>query len=900
MSKYLFFLIPVISLFTSCNSSNKEHKLPHKTYYITCDSTDFKSIHHNFKENKYILAVLGSQNNNEAVKIRVRGDSSREYPKKSLKIKVLNGAHIEGKSIFNLNAEYKDKSFSHSYISSLIFKELNYPCFTSSMASVYVNNNLHGLFLEIENMDKNFLLRNKLNPKGDLYKATKDGACLFSLSELDVKWEKKSNKKNSWAPLRNLIIDIQDLTQLDFDTYIKDNFDYDKLIDYLAINNFIANGSTNYHNYYLYKDVENNGKWMFIPWDLDKSLSYYNWQPFAYHSTSSDWENDNPIIERCYLSKMIRADVIQKLSTFEEVLGPEFYQPILASIESALQKLVLEDITDKVDSKKQWKNAIRKERKFLDNRAQKAVAKMQEFPFSFEVHKTAPLLSSPFYLSWDKSSDSTEVSYELFLSKDFLYKDSVSTRVYKTNSSQIKITEDLALGEYYWKVVAVKKDLKATGFNSKNSFMLRKGTNLPSILDTSITLTEKESPYLINDSLIINENMLLSAEPGVVLLMNKNAEIKVFGGLNFKGSSSENIIIHPNIPNSYFHSIYFYSSSFDNDLEHVTIYDGLINSKYSSYSLRNVTITIKNRPMQFGTKRPSIIWAWYGSVSIDSLRLFGNGKGEGININWANSIVRNSRFYNTPDAIEFINVTGGEISNNLVLNSPDDAIDLNACKEVSIQNNTLVNSVDKGISIGAEQYGKSSNINIKHNYILGNKIGVSVKDSADVYTQNNTIAYNLIAFEVYKKNKQYNLGGSIFSVNDAFCENKTTEKVDEFSTLSSSSESNSCFVSRQDDGFVIPQELYYKVVNESLVLENHSLLTMNLNTAKLIVDEVYEVSLNKLSPIRAGEKAWIYKKKPKDRKHTNFSIDKRNFITEKSKLALKINDQVIQLKSSAK
>ena len=277
MSKYLFFLIPVISLFTSCNPSNKEHKLPHKTYSITCDSTDFKSIHHNFKENKYILAILGSQNNNEAVKIRVRGDSSREYPKKSLKIKVLNGAHIEGKSIFNLNAEYKDKSFSHSYISSLIFKELNYPCFTSSMASVYVNNNLHGLFLEIENMDKNFLLRNKLNPKGDLYKATKDGACLFSLSELDVKWEKKSNKKNSWAPLRNLIIDIQDLTQLDFDTYIKNNFDYDKLIDYLAINNFIANGSTNYHNYYLYKDVENNGKWMFIPWDLDKSLSYYNW-----------------------------------------------------------------------------------------------------------------------------------------------------------------------------------------------------------------------------------------------------------------------------------------------------------------------------------------------------------------------------------------------------------------------------------------------------------------------------------------------------------------------------------------------------------------------------------------------------------------------------------------------
>ena len=126
------------------------------------------------------------------------------------------------------------------------------------------------------------------------------------------------------------------------------------------------------------------------------------------------------------------------------------------------------------------------------------------------------------------------------------------------------------------------------------------------------------------------------------------------------------IEIRPNIPNSYFHSIYFYSSNFENILEHVSIYEGLINSKYSNYSLNNVSIAIKNRPMQFGSKRPSIIWAWHGDVSIDNLTLYGNGKGEGININWADAKVLNSRFYNTPDAIEFINVQGGEISNNLV------------------------------------------------------------------------------------------------------------------------------------------------------------------------------------------------------------------------------------------
>ena len=900
MNKYFFFLITFCIYLNSCSTDFQEHQVSVKTYTIVCDSVDFNSIHQDFKSNRYIKASLSSGASKADVKLRIRGDSSREYPKKSLKVKTLKDGLVIGKRIFNFNAEYKDQSFSHSYISSLIFKELNYPCFTSSIASVYVNDNFHGLFLEIENMDKDFLLRNKLNPKGDLYKATKDGACLYALSELDVKWEKKANKKNSWAPLRNLISDLEGLTPTDFEVYIKANFDYNKLIDYLAINNFIANGSTNYHNYYLYKDVANNGKWMFIPWDLDKTLSYYNWKPFAYHFTSSDWENDNPIIERCYLSESIKADVMQRLLSFDAILGANFYEPILTSIGTTLQSLVLADKTDKVKTEEQWEKAIRTERRFLKNRAQKALAKMEEFPFSFEVHKTPLLLSSPFYLSWDKASDSTDVSYEVYISKDFLYQDSLTTRVYKTDKSQIKIEEDLALGDYFWKVVAVKNKLKVAGFNSKNSFQLRKGTQLPTILNVDYNLIEKNAPYLISDSLIIGENAILSAESGVIILANKNAEIKVFGGLKFEGEAANIIEIRPIIPNSYFHSIYFYSSDFQNTLEHVTIYDGLINSKYSTYSLNNVSIHIKNRPMQFGNKRPSIIWASHGDISIDSLRLYGNGLGEGININWANSIVQNSRFYNTPDAIEFINVTGGEISNNLVLNSPDDAIDLNACEDVLIQNNTLVNCADKGISIGAEQYGKSSNITVIDNYILGNKIGLSVKDSADVYSENNTYAYNSIAYQSYKKNKTYELGGIINSINDAFYGNETFKEIDEFSSISISKSTENSELVKHGSGFLLPKELSYSIEEGLLILTNNSLLDFNLQGQVLLINKNDFIPLNAGNSLASGEELVILKRKPNERKYGNYLIHKKYYVDSSCTISLKFNDEIILLKETKK
>jgi len=894
MTNYFFFLVSVLTLVNSCSSGS--HSLPVNTYYIYSDSTSFQSIHENFNENKYIPAFLKFDIDTTKIKLRIRGDSSREYPKKSLKIKVLEGRKVNGKSKLNLNAEYKDQSFSHSYLSSLIFKELNYPCFSSSIAATYVNNSFHGLFMEIENMDADFLIRNKLNPKGDLFKATKDGACLYTLSELDEKWEKKSNKKGNWTALRSLMQDLQDIEQADFEAYIKANFDYNKLIDYLALNNFIANGSTNYHNYYLYKDVPNNGKWIFIPWDLDKSLSYYNWKPFDYHSTSSNWENDNPLIERCYLSASIRNAVKQRLLSFETILGADFYEPILASIDQQLLPLVLKDETDKVETKKQWEKALQKESKFLKNRAKKAIKMMEKFPLSFEVNKTAALLSVPFSISWSKSADSLDLSYKVYLSKDFLYRDDKDTKIIETKGNSIEISEALPLGRYYWKVAALKNGLEVDGFNSKNSFELKAGTVLPIELNANLILTKENSPYRIFDSLLVGKKVVLSAQAGAVVLLNKNAIIKVFGGVDFKGSKENQIYIGPDKPNSFFHSIYFYSSTFSNKIENTTISEGLLNSKYSSVSLNSVEININKRPMQFGTKRPSVVWVWHGDVSINNLTINGNGKGEGININWAKSSVLNSRFYNTPDAIEFINVRDGKISNNLVQDSPDDAIDLNACEDVLISHNTLVNSADKGISVGAEQYGKSSNIRVYDNYVLGNKIGLSVKDSANVNTENNTYAFNTLVFEAYRKNKLYSLGGTISSENDVFFENKKYSKIDQLSNLTILDSANYSKVIELEEMYILPEKLKYRLSENILILKNTSLFDIVLHKADLFIDGIFVSSLNALSKIPSKTEAFIYKHRPADRKRTNYLTVKNYTLVDSSSVSLKIGNQFYQLK----
>ena len=120
MIKKIFSFLAISLILSSCSEEFKPHVLPLNTYYIYCDSLALDAIHEHFKENIYVDATI-EHKQQEKIKLRIRGDSSREYPKKSLKVKITEGLRLFETKKFNFNAEYKDLSFSHSYMSSLVF-----------------------------------------------------------------------------------------------------------------------------------------------------------------------------------------------------------------------------------------------------------------------------------------------------------------------------------------------------------------------------------------------------------------------------------------------------------------------------------------------------------------------------------------------------------------------------------------------------------------------------------------------------------------------------------------------------------------------------------------------------------------------------------------------------------
>jgi len=775
----IFPLIFAIFLFSNC--TNKENTNVNfdpilEQYLIICNQDSLTYIYENFTDNIYIPIKIVVKGDTIKARMRIRGDSSRKEAKKSLKVKfVLNGSS----KTLNFNAEFSDKSYIRQYLSSQIIRSSRQNCYHSNFANIYINGAFFGLYLMVENMDSRFLKNNLMSEKGNLYKATKDGACMSIFDDLENDWEKKSGRTEDRDDLKKLILDVNSISDSLYFNFIKSNFNYSQFVNMLALNIYLANASTYYHNYYLYHSP--NGKWELLPWDMDKTLSYYEWMPYQYHRTSSEWESDNPLIERAFLNTQILDDIKVRLKEISQTICEKTQIfSLIDKLEVLLENSIEKDTTDQISDLKDWKKFLEKEKGFFENRYKKLQEQFVLWPSTFAVKRIEEKVCDEILFEWSpsKSSRDRAISYILSISSDFLFQDSTKLITKTTSDTSFLFSEELSRGKYYWKVRATDGEFFVDGFNSKNVFEKLNCTILPSSISKNTTLQKTGSPYLINQTITIKKGVELTIEKGVKIKIDTGVNILVHGNLIAKGTKDEPIVFCPKQKTKEWGYFHFFNGIGNFNYSHIL--EGRINSGSANLSIKNSSINIKEKKLVYGTNRDPIIWTHYGSFLFENSIMDGKGTGEGINTNFSKSIVRNSTFINLPDAIEFICVDEGLIENCIVKNSPDDAIDMNACHNIVIRNNTLINNSDKGISVGKEQYGHSSNIFIKNNTIIGNKEGIAIKDSSFAVLRNNKFYKNVKGISLYRKDTT-SIGGHADIYNNIFYKNYSAINIDRFS-----------------------------------------------------------------------------------------------------------------------
>jgi len=460
-----------------------------KEFHIECDADDFEYMYENYNEEIYIPIILVYNGNSWSdVRMRIRGDSSREYPKKSLKVIFDIDPFMTGQDALNFNAEYQDISYLHSVLSSRIFNDAGIDCVNMEHVRLYLNGSFYGLYVLTDNMDKNFLEARDYDTSGNLYKATKDGSCLSIFDNIFYHWEEKLDNTPNRDDLAELIYSLNHLNNTNFYNFLQTDFVYYQVTSFIALNMLLANGSTYYHNYYLYNDANNTEKWFIFPWDLDRTFTTYSkW--LSYHRSSGSWTADNPLLERSIIADDVFFDIKNKITVLKNTIFNEDYLfPIIDSLCNVIEPSVLEDVTDNIPDIETWNTNIGQNMDFITDRYTYLTNQINNYPYSFKVHRLTGyyLPNEPIQLFWNSTSDPNgdNIYYNLYYGKDRTFEDSTTTTIQGITDSSYTITDITNEGKYYFQVEVTDNSNIVPGFDTYNQFFVSRG--IPDIVINEI------------------------------------------------------------------------------------------------------------------------------------------------------------------------------------------------------------------------------------------------------------------------------------------------------------------------------------------------------------------------------------------------------------------------------
>lgn len=238
----------------------------------------------------------------ENIKIKVRGNTSKWYDKKSYKIEVYNKDYSKNKKIvlsnflpldsFVLDANYRDPSKIRNGIALDLWGLFN-DDFTSidlmyENVEVFVNGAYRGLYMLITPVKRQTLNLNKTsnNDTSIIIKENEhDHSKTSSYSSVDdndhdnfeIKYPNDTNwYKKVWKKSLNILQEYyNDNTSNSYET-IKNTFNVTNYVDLVLFNSFISNNDNSLSkNNYIYMNSINDKVFYIQPWDMEFSMGFH-------------------------------------------------------------------------------------------------------------------------------------------------------------------------------------------------------------------------------------------------------------------------------------------------------------------------------------------------------------------------------------------------------------------------------------------------------------------------------------------------------------------------------------------------------------------------------------------------------------------------------------------------
>ncbi|MCA0755158.1 CotH kinase family protein [Paenibacillus sp. N4] len=272
---------------------------------ITIDPDEFQDMLDNASaEEMHEAAVEYNGQRFENVGIRTKGNLSlnsvvrmADSDRYSFKISFDEyvSQTLAGISKINLNNNYSDASYMREFLSYELAETMGLPTPKYSYVNVYVNGELWGFYLAVEQIGDAYLERNFGNSFGALYKA--NGGAGSELNWLETigaytGLDLKSEKSNG-----DILLDMLD--ELNNGTDYENVLNVEGALKYIALNavagNFDSYLSEKKHNFYLYED---NGIFNILPWDYNMSFGGFGGTGVLIDEPTTGALADRPLIAK--------------------------------------------------------------------------------------------------------------------------------------------------------------------------------------------------------------------------------------------------------------------------------------------------------------------------------------------------------------------------------------------------------------------------------------------------------------------------------------------------------------------------------------------------------------------------------------------------------------------------
>ncbi len=219
----------------------------------------------------------------DGARIRYRGAWARGWPKKPLKIFFAKGNRFNDERCLDLNSGWRDPAFIREPLAYHIFSACGAVASTTKLVRVQVNGAFRGVYIQIEQPDKALLKRHHLEGAA-LYKANSqnnqaDERAFPNAAQFQAHYEKETLKSEDYTDLQQFCAELANTR--DVPGFFAARVDVDRYINFLAATALVQNWDGFNKNHFLAHDVKGSGKWLPIPWDLDRTFGDHWNQSFG-------------------------------------------------------------------------------------------------------------------------------------------------------------------------------------------------------------------------------------------------------------------------------------------------------------------------------------------------------------------------------------------------------------------------------------------------------------------------------------------------------------------------------------------------------------------------------------------------------------------------------------------